>query len=101
MTHSFFVPYPLYIVSMEYNHIALSEKGTPVSETRILSHIEIRSFCGNHRLYLKGTGDCLATFLNHKEALRTASVADRALRLARRNWRKDILEQDTLTGKSS
>ncbi len=98
MTLSFFIQWALYIVSMEYNHISLSEKGNPASGTRVLSHIEIRSFRGNHRLYLKETGDCLAIFLNQKEALRTASVVHRALRWARSNWKKDIRRQDIPPG---
>lgn len=86
---------------MEYSHSALPEKDTPAAETGVFSHIEGRSFRGDHRLYLKETGDCLATFRNPKEAFRTASVVNRALKQARSSWRNDIPEQDTLPGCSS
>jgi hypothetical protein len=58
-------------------------------EDKGLIFIEIRSFRGNHRLYLKETGDCIATFMNPREAFRTAVVVDRAMHWARKKWRKD------------
>lgn len=47
----------------------------------IFSHIEIEksSSSGNLQIYLKATGDILASYIDHREGLRTAGVVDKAL----------------------
>lgn len=96
--HSLFVLYPLYIVSMEYNHGVLPEKKALAAGIRAFSHVEVGSFLRSHRLYLKETGDCLATFMNPEGALLTLPTADRGLKWVRSNGRKNPPGQDLLTG---
>jgi len=69
--------------------------------SRGLVFIEVRSFRGNHRLYLKETGDCIATFVNPREAFRTAVVVDRAMHWVWKKRRKDKPDGATSTNTGS